>query len=68
LTSLSHKKVAVLGYGEMARLHAIELRERQIDVVIGLRESDSWEQAEHDGFQVYTLEEAVDKSTIIRVW
>jgi ketol-acid reductoisomerase len=67
--NLIGKSVAILGYDEDVIEFAKELREKGIDVVIGLREIDpQWSQAEKDGFQVLNLWDAVKVSEIIQVW
>lgn len=58
-------RVAVLGYGSQGKAHALNLRDSGFEVVVGGRNGKSAEQAEKDGFAVYTFEEAARKSDII---
>lgn len=61
------KKIAIIGYGSQGHAHALNLRDSGNDVVIGLRKGKSWEQAEEDGFNVYSVKEAVEQSDVIMV-
>jgi ketol-acid reductoisomerase len=61
------KRVAVVGYGSQGHAHAQNLRESGVDVVVGLRQGKSWEKAEHDGFDVKTVSEAVEQSDVVMI-
>lgn len=61
------KKVAVIGYGSQGHAHAQNLRESGFDVVVGLRQGKSWQQAEKDGFKVKTVFEACELADVIMV-
>lgn len=66
LLPLKGKRVAILGFGNQAHAHALNLKESGIDVVVGLREgSPSQEKAEALGFTVTTLERAVQQSDLV---
>lgn len=68
LSYLEGKKVAVLGYGSQGHAQAQNLKDSGVDVIIGLRKgSPSWSKAEGDGFEVYTVAEAVKKAEIIQI-
>ena len=45
LSVLQGKTVAVIGYGSQGHAQAQNLRDCGVDVVIGLRQGKSWEQA-----------------------
>ncbi len=65
LNYLKDKVVAVLGYGNQGRAHALNLKDSGIDVIVGLyRQSKSWRRAEDDGFEVLEVSEAVSKADI----
>src|SRR5215470_7012768 len=62
---LKGKRVAVLGYGSQGNADANNLRDSEIDVVVGLkRESNSWAKDENVGLRVAVMAEA-DKSADI---
>jgi len=61
------KRIAVIGYGSQGRGQALNLRDSGLDVVIGLRPGKSWEQASADGFEVFTVDEAVKQADIVQV-
>ncbi|MDQ0337819.1 ketol-acid reductoisomerase [Caldalkalibacillus uzonensis] len=65
LDVLQGKTVAVIGYGSQGHAHAQNLRDNGINVVIGLRRGKSWEKAEEDGFQVYSVSEATQQADIV---
>lgn len=63
---LEGKTIAVVGYGSQGHAHALNLKESGHKVIIGLYEgSKSWAKAEKQGFQVFTVEEAVKQADII---
>ena len=66
---LGNERIAVIGYGPQGRAQALNLMDRGLDVVVGLREdSSSWTQAEFDGFnnnRLLAIDEATDYGTII---
>ena len=58
--------VSIIGYGSQGHAHAQNLKDSGFDVIIGLYEgSKSKEQAEHDGFEVYSISDAVKNSQLI---
>jgi ketol-acid reductoisomerase len=66
LTVLKDKKVAILGYGNQGRAHALNLKDSGVDVIIGLyRQSKSWKRAEEDGLDVMEVSDAVKEADII---
>ena len=63
---LRDKRISVIGYGSQGHAHAQNLKDSGFDVIIGLYEgSKSKEQAEHDGFEVYSISDAVKNSQLI---
>ena len=67
LDGLQGKKVAIIGYGSQGHAHAQNLRDNGIEVVVGLREGRSWQQAEEDGFKVYSVGEATQQADIVMI-
>ena len=65
LSYLDGKTIAVIGYGSQGHAHAQNLRDSGCNVIIGLRKGKSWDKAEKDGFDVYTVAEAAKKADII---
>jgi ketol-acid reductoisomerase len=66
--SLDGKRIAVLGYGSQGRAHALNLRDSGHDVVVGLRkDSSSWTDAENDGVNVTSVNEAVADADVVAV-
>lgn len=67
LSLLEGKTVAVIGYGSQGHAHAQNLRESGVNVVIGLRQGKSWDQAKEDGFEVLPVSEATKKAELIMI-
>lgn len=58
--SLSGKKVVVFGYGSQGHAHALNLKDCGYNVSVALREdSQSWDRAKEDGFEVLNLKDGV---------
>lgn len=65
-TSLSGKRIAILGYGSQGRAHALNLKDSGHDVVVGLRSGrPSWKKATADGLAVKEPAEAVRGAAIV---
>lgn len=63
---LRGKKVAVLGYGSQGHAHALNLRDSDVDVVVGLRpNSGSRARAEAQDLLVLDVAEAVDAAETV---
>lgn len=66
LTVLEGRRVAILGYGNQGRPHALNLKESGCGVVVGLREgSPSWSRVEAEGLKVMTVKEAAATGDIV---
>jgi ketol-acid reductoisomerase len=61
---LDHKPVAVIGYGNMGRPFALNLRDSGVQVVVGTRSEDTQAQAAADGMRVTSIPEAVQQTQI----
>jgi len=64
---LKGKTIAIIGYGSQGHAQAQNLRDSGMKVVIGLRKGRSWEQAENDGFEVLTVDEAAARADVIMI-
>ncbi|UXR74986.1 ketol-acid reductoisomerase [Staphylococcus sp. IVB6238] len=64
---LQGKKVAVVGYGSQGHAHAQNLKDNGYDVVVGIRPGRSFDQAKEDGFDVFTVAEAVKQADVVMV-
>ena len=67
LSVFDGKRIAVIGYGSQGRGQALNLKDSGLDVIIGLRQGKSWDQAKADGFKVYPVSEAVRMAQIIQI-
>ncbi len=66
LKFLEDKTVAILGYGNQGRAHALNLKDSGVNVIVGLyRQSRSWKKAENDGLKVLEVEEAVKEADVV---
>ncbi|RZT22152.1 MULTISPECIES: ketol-acid reductoisomerase [Fictibacillus] len=64
---LKNKKVAVVGYGSQGHAHALNLKDSGYDVVVGVREGRSFDEAVKDGFEVYPVREAARLADVVMV-
>ena len=58
-------RVAILGYGNQGRAHALNLRDSGFEVVIGQREGPGAERARADGFSPMPLAEATRSGDLV---
>lgn len=66
---LKGKTVGIFGYSEDCKDEALLLIDQGINVIIGLRPvDDEWKRAKVAGFEVRSLEDAVEECDIIQVW
>jgi len=72
--TLKNKVVATLGYGPQAMSQSLNLRDNGINVILGVRKSDSksssWSKALADGWEadknLFTIDEAAHKGDIVQ--
>ena len=62
---IRNKRVAVLGYGSQGHAHAQNLKDSGVNVVVGLREGNSWRKAEQSGLKVMPTADAVKSADVI---
>ncbi len=66
LKFLKGKRIAVLGYGIQGRGHALNLRDSGLEVVVAQRPGGPhYQQAQEDGFQPVSVEEACSQAQVI---
>jgi len=65
LSRLDGKKIAIIGYGSQGHAHAQNLRDSGCDVIVGLRQGNSWKKAVADGFEVMSVADATKAADII---
>ena len=70
LSVLKGKTVSVIGYGSQGKAQAKNMRDSGVNVIIGASSNKffrDWEDAEHDGFTVKTIEEATRLGDVVHV-
>ena len=68
LNLIKNLHVGIVGFGSQGHAHALNLRDSEINVSIGLRkEGESWSKAVNAGLDVLEVSELVKKSDIIMI-
>lgn len=70
LSVLKGKTVSVIGYGSQGKAQANNMRDSGVNVIVGAstnRYFTDWDDAEHDGFTVRTIEEATKLGDVVHV-
>ncbi|MCQ6273486.1 ketol-acid reductoisomerase [Bacillus sp. V3B] len=67
LEYLKGKTVAVIGYGSQGHAHSLNMKESGVNVIIGLRQGNSWNRAVEAGFEVYSVSEATSKADVVMI-
>ncbi len=67
LEPLAGKTVAVLGYGNQGRAHALNLQDSGVSVIVGNRDDKYRRRAVEDGFESMTIPEAAAAGDILEV-
>ncbi|MCR6570338.1 ketol-acid reductoisomerase [Campylobacter insulaenigrae] len=65
---IKSKKVAIIGFGSQGHAHAMNLRDSDVEVIIGLKENGvSWKKAQDAGFIVKNVKEASKEADVIMI-
>ena len=68
LSLIRSKKVAMIGFGSQGHAHAENLRDRGVEVIIGLNPNGkSWAKAEAKGFKVMSVSEATKAADVVMI-
>jgi len=68
LSIIKSKKVAIIGYGSQGHVHANNLQDSGVDVIVGLRPgSTSAVKAENAGLQVMAIADAVAAADVVMI-
>lgn len=63
---LQNKIIAIVGYGNQGRAQALNMKDAGINnIIIGSRRDTSWNEANEDGFKIFSIAEACKKADII---
>jgi ketol-acid reductoisomerase len=65
LRRLKGKTVAVVGYGNQGRAHALNLRDSGVDVLVGQRRGKSFRSAQADGFEPVSAKIAAERADVV---
>ncbi len=65
LNFLIGKRVGVIGYGNLGRPIALNLRDSSLDIRVGIRSDQTRDMALADGMNVATIEDVVKEATIL---
>lgn len=65
LSIIKGKTVSIIGYGNQGRSQALNLKDSGINVIIGNIKDEYSDKAKKDGFQVYSISEAVKNSQVM---
>ena len=66
MSLLSDKTIGVIGYGSQGHAHALNLKDSDQNVIVGLYEgSKSWTKAEEDGLEVAEVADVAARSDIV---
>ena len=64
---LLNKTIAIIGYGNQGRAQALNLKDSGLSVIIGNIDDEYRDKAKTDGFEVFSISDAVKKAEIIMI-
>lgn len=64
---LKGKTIAVIGYGNQGSAQAQNMRDSDLNVIIGARSDRTFERVRNDGFEVFPIDEAAEKADIVHI-
>jgi ketol-acid reductoisomerase len=65
LTLLTHRRIAVVGYGNQGRAQALNLRDSGLEVIVGNRDDEYAARAQADGFVVLPIAQAAEQASVV---
>lgn len=65
LAFVADQTICIVGYGNQGRSQALNMRDSGLSVVVGSRRDASYREAVEDGFAVFPVGEAVERSNVI---
>jgi ketol-acid reductoisomerase len=65
LSHIVNRSVAIIGYGNQGRAHALNLRDSGADVLVGQRAGRGFDRARQDGFEPISLKDAAAQADLI---
>ena len=63
--NLNQRQVALIGYGNLGRSLALNLRDSGLDLIIGNQQDQYADLAQNDGFEVFSIAQAVQQADTI---
>jgi ketol-acid reductoisomerase len=66
LEILAEKTIGIIGYGNLGRPFALNIRDSNVhSIIVGSERGQSWQRAKKDGFPVFSIAEACTKSDVV---
>ncbi len=65
LSLLKNKTISVIGYGNQAKAQALNMRDSELNVIIGISNEKYKMRADKDGFETFSIAEAVKRGDFI---
>ena len=66
IEAVQDKVIAIIGYGNQGRSQALNMRDSGVkQIIVGSIHDSSWNTANADGFQTYSIAEAAKRADIV---